>query len=118
MTWMANQGLESASLKLSPEHLGPLEIHISVRDGDASVWFGATQPDTRAAIEQALPRLRQMFASQGLTLADAGVSRESPRQQSKTSSSQGVAAMSNVGGADLPISAAMRVSLGLLDTYA
>ncbi|MGH8136705.1 MAG: flagellar hook-length control protein FliK [Steroidobacteraceae bacterium] len=119
MTWMAHQGLESASLRLSPEHLGPLEIHISVRDGDASVWFGATQPDTRAALEQALPRLREMFATQGLTLADSGVSREPPRNHSRPSpAAHGIAPVAALGGADLPATSAALLSLGLLDTYA
>jgi flagellar hook-length control protein FliK len=115
---MAHQGVESASLKLSPEHLGPLEIHISVNAGDASVWFGAQQADTRAALEQALPHLREMFAAQGLTLADANVSREPPRQQSNSSSGQGVAAISSVGSAEGSVSAAIRARLGLVDTYA
>ncbi len=84
LTWMAAQGVQSASLRLSPDHLGPLEVHISVQNGNASVWFGATQLDTRAALEQALPRLREMFASQGLTLADSGVSREPPRNPSRS----------------------------------
>ena len=115
---MAHQGLEAASLRLSPDHLGPLEVHISVRDGDASVWFGAAHPDTRAALEQALPRLREMFAAQGLTLADSGVSRESPRNQARPSSANGIAPLTAVGSADLPASSAARISLGLVDTYA
>jgi flagellar hook-length control protein FliK len=116
LTWMAHQGIESASLHLSPEHLGPLEIRISVREGDASVWFGATQADTRTALEQALPRLRELFATQGLTLADAGVSREPPRGQSKSNLPRGIAPVSGVGSDELSIAA--RVRLGLVDTYA
>ena len=78
---MTESGNHTASLKLSPEHLGPLEINITVRDDKASVWFGAAHADTRAAIETALPRLREMFEAQGLSLADAGVFREPPREQ-------------------------------------
>lgn len=78
---MAERGQQTASLRLSPEHLGPLEVRISIRDDQASVWFGAAHADTRAAIEHALPRLREMFAAQGMSLTDAGVSREPPREQ-------------------------------------
>jgi flagellar hook-length control protein FliK len=81
MTWMAEGGQQSASLRLSPEHLGPLEVRISITDDKASVWFGAAHADTRAAIETALPRLREMFIAQGLSLSDAGVFREPPRDQ-------------------------------------
>jgi flagellar hook-length control protein FliK len=121
VTWMAHQGIQSASLQLSPEHLGPLQVSISVHDGQASVWFGAAQPDTREALQQSLPHLRQLFAGQGLTLTDAGVSREPPRGQGNQGAGRPAA----------PVSAATAVSLGsagthtsiagglgLLDTYA
>jgi flagellar hook-length control protein FliK len=121
VTWMANQGIESASLQLSPEHLGPLQVSISVHNGQASVWFGAAQPDTRTALQQSLPQLRQLFANQGLTLADAGVSRESPRGQSQQTPARGGAAASAVTAPSPDGSAGGTVvasRLGLLDTYA
>lgn len=114
LTWMTQKGLETGSLRVSPEHLGPVEVQISVQNGGASVWFGAHHPDTRTALEQALPRLREMFASQGMTLTDSGVSRESPRNQSRTASAP-IAAISAQTGSE-PV--AVRVSLGLVDTYA
>jgi flagellar hook-length control protein FliK len=120
LTWMASQGIESASLQLSPEHLGPLQVNISVHDGQASVWFGAAQPDTRTALQQSLPQLRQLFASQGLTLADAGVSREPPRGQDRQSSARPGTPASGVTAVNLE-SSGTRTStaggLGLLDTY-
>lgn len=121
VTWMAHQGIESASLQLSPEQLGPLQVSISVHDGQASVWFGAAQADTRTALEQALPQLRQLFANQGLTLADAGVSREPPRGQSRQQPARTSAPVSGVAAANLD-SPGVRTSvaggLGLVDTYA
>ena len=80
VVWMAHQGVSSASLRLQPEHLGPLEVKISLHDTTASVWFGANEPETRAALRAALPQLKEMFAAQGMTLTDAGVSREPPRE--------------------------------------
>lgn len=117
LTWMSQNGLESGSLRVSPEHLGPVEVQISVQNGAASVWFGATHPDTRAALEQALPQLRAMFASQGMTLSDSGVSRESPNQ-TRSQAQQSVSAVSAVSSADVSTAAAARMSLGLVDTYA
>lgn len=118
LTWMTQKGLETGSLRVAPEHLGPVEVQISVHNGDASVWFGASHPDTRAALEQALPRLREMFASQGMTLTDSGVSRESPRNQARNSPAPSVNSVTAVGSADVSSPAAARVSLGLVDTYA
>ncbi|HEV2440938.1 MAG TPA: flagellar hook-length control protein FliK [Steroidobacteraceae bacterium] len=121
VTWMAHQGIESASLQLSPEHLGPLQVTISVHDGQASVWFGAAQQDTRTALQQSLPQLRQLFSNQGLTLADAGVSREPPRGQGRQSSTRPAAGVSGVTAVTLegPVNGTPATGgLGLLDTYA
>lgn len=118
LTMMVEQGKHTASLRLSPEHLGPLEIQISMNDDQASVYFGAAHADTRAALESALPKLREMFASQGLSLADAGVHREPPRQQpnpAAQSPSSGNFAAEN--GSEQGLAAA-HVRLGLLDAYA
>lgn len=118
MTMMVEQGRHTASLRLSPEHLGPLEVRITLSGDQASVQFGAAHVDTRNAIESALPRLRELFASQGLSLADANVSREPPRQQSnptpQSSSSTGLSAADD----SMTAVSAARVRLGLLDTYA
>ncbi len=120
VTWLAHQGIESASLQLSPEHLGPVQVSISVHNGQASVWFGAAQPDTRTALQQSLPQLRQLFASNGLTLADAGVSREPPRGQGRQQSAR-QSAMAAVGAVSLDSSASRGPvvgGLGLVDIYA
>ena len=118
LTLMAHQGLTSASLRLTPDHLGPVEVKISVRDSSASVWFGASQADTRAALEQALPRLRELFAAQGLNLTNAGVSGESPRgapHSPRTTVAPGDAARE---AAVISVTSATAAHQGLIDTYA
>ena len=116
LTMMTERGQQTASLRLSPEHLGPLEIRIAIQDDKASVWFGAAHADTRAAIEHALPRLREMFASQGMSLADAGVSREPPRQQATAPAQQGDGFAEPESEMQVSLSALQRV--GLVDAYA
>jgi flagellar hook-length control protein FliK len=118
MTMMVEQGKHTASLRLSPEHLGPLEVRITMNGDQASVQVGAANADTRNALENALPRLREMFASQGLALTDANVSREPPRQQ-QNPTPQSSSSSSSFGGEDgaTAVSAA-QVRLGLLDAYA
>jgi hypothetical protein len=116
LTMMTEQGKHAASLRMSPEHLGPLEIRIAIRDDQASVWFGAAHADTRAAIEHALPRLRELFESQGMSLADAGVYREAPREQPGTArgSNGGELSATNEESSEHVV----RVSVGLVDAYA
>ncbi|HEY8508375.1 MAG TPA: flagellar hook-length control protein FliK [Steroidobacteraceae bacterium] len=116
LTWMAQNNRDVASLRLNPEHLGPVEVRLSVRDGETSVWFGAANADTRAALEQSLPRLREMFASQGLSLTDAGVFRDPPRE----APTQTATPSSVQPGSDEP-EPVTRIALkhqGLIDTYA
>jgi len=114
---MAEQGRHTASLRLSPEHLGPLEIRIAIRDDQASVWFGTAHSDTRDALEAAMPRLREMFAAQGLSLADTGVFHEAPRQSPAPAGRQ----HPPPDIAEDPghsVATRIQVPLGLLDIYA
>lgn len=118
LSWMIDRGEQLATLRLSPEHLGPLEVKIAVRESEATVWFGATQPETRAALEQAMPRLRDMLASQGIALTQSGVSSGSPQNQSR-----GAALTNRFSGtalaAEEPVAEVQRASnRGLVDLYA
>jgi len=70
---LAGPGAHSARLKLHPESLGTLDVEIRIDDGSAQVWFGTSHQQAREAIESSLPRLREMFADQGLNLVRAQV---------------------------------------------
>jgi flagellar hook-length control protein FliK len=70
----AGQRISRAELSLNPEQLGPVRIGIEVRGNEASITLEAGQPTTRAALEEALPRLRELFEANGLQLTDAQVS--------------------------------------------
>jgi len=81
---MAVRGAHSGSLSLVPEQMGPIEVRIRMHQDTANVWFGASQADTRAALQDALPRLREMFATNGLSLGEAEVSQQSPRREDES----------------------------------
>ncbi|MEP7311690.1 MAG: flagellar hook-length control protein FliK [Pseudomonadota bacterium] len=120
LTLMAGQGQQSGSLRLTPEHLGPLEVRIDINDDVANVFFGSQHADTRSALNEALPRLRELFAASGLVLGDTGVSRDTPRQDTRAAdprrySTQGQDTSSI--NTDMQVSASVRHA-GLLDTYA
>lgn len=120
LQWMIDKGHTSAAVRLNPEHLGPLEVQINVQDDQASVWFGAANAETRTAIENAMPRLRELLASQGLSLAQSGVFHEAPRQQGHGSSgvTSGSHGMSQASHDPESSVAVERQRLGLVDTYA
>ena len=119
ITWMAHQGVQSASLQMTPEHMGPVEVKISVQDGSATVSINAAHADTRAALEQALPRLREMFSTQGMNLTDASVSQQFTREQPQKRSVGAIGSAGSVSdeGSSAVVSVAS-ARLGLVDTYA
>jgi hypothetical protein len=114
---MAANGREAASLRLSPEHLGPLEVQISMKDGQANVVFGASNAETRNALEQSLPRLREMFAAQGLTLGNANVSRDAPRDSHKPAPFTNGTRGSSDASTDISVKRVTLSRVGLVDTY-
>jgi flagellar hook-length control protein FliK len=71
---MADKGLQSATIRLQPDHLGPVEIRLRVdADGASQVQFSAQHAHARDALEAAIPRLRELFADHGLDLRQANV---------------------------------------------
>jgi flagellar hook-length control protein FliK len=78
--WLVKEGIQSAELTLHPQDMGPIRIEMSIDGMAASIDFAATQADTRAAIEQALPRLRDLLADQGLQLGGTQIGADTRRQ--------------------------------------
>jgi flagellar hook-length control protein FliK len=117
---MSVRGQQQGSLTLSPEHLGPMEVQISVSKDTANVWFGAQHADTRAALAEAMPRLRELLASSGLSLGQSGVSEQAPREAfSPPTSHRGSDPMSpDAAAVEASPTAWRRWNPGLLDTYA
>jgi flagellar hook-length control protein FliK len=80
---MTGNQLKTAEIRLTPAELGPLRVQVSVDDGAANVTFHAQHAVTREALEQALPRLREMLAENGLSLGQADVSEQGVAQGNK-----------------------------------
>jgi flagellar hook-length control protein FliK len=120
VTGLAQAGVTQAQLQLNPADMGPVQVHITMQAGQASVWFGATHADTRAALEQSLPRLRELFAGAGMPLTDSGVFREPPQQQQPQALATASGAASTSGDTVVAptVTQVSNIRLSLLDTYA
>lgn len=81
ITWMATQHEQTAALHLNPPNLGPLDVVLKVSGDQATALFTSPHAAVRDAVEQALPRLRDMMADNGITLGNAMVSDQSPKDQ-------------------------------------
>jgi len=87
--WMANQNISSAELRLNPAHLGPIEVRIDISDDQINIALSSRHAMVREAMETALPRLRDMFDSNGMNLANADISHQSFSQQREQNLSNG-----------------------------
>ena len=114
----AGQKVQRAEIAVTPPDLGPIGVAIEVRGQEATLAFVSSNYATRAAIEDALPRLREMFSAQGLQLAGTHVGSEPRRdpyrpngEKSAASDNKraGLPAVSTVPGA------AIRRRLNLID---
>lgn len=78
---LVKNGASEARLQLNPAGLGHLAIDIQTDGDKAVITFHAQQGATRDAIEQAMPRLREMFEQSGLQLTQSSVSDQSQSGQ-------------------------------------
>ena len=79
--WFSANQLSSAELHLNPPDLGPLQVRIDTRHDQASVVFSSQHAQVRDALDQALPRLRDMLGSQGIQLLDVSVGGQGAERQ-------------------------------------
>jgi len=122
---MAGNNLKSVEIRLTPAELGPLRVHVSVDDGATHVTFHAQHAVTREAIEQALPRLREMLAENGLSLGQAEVGEQGVAQRDEDG--QGHSRLSSQAGEEsrdpeiddmTRTTSTINVQNGLVDTFA
>ncbi|MFI4913923.1 MAG: flagellar hook-length control protein FliK, partial [Steroidobacterales bacterium] len=114
--WLAGQGVKAATLRLSPEHLGPVEVRIDVHNSQVNVSFSAAHADTRTALEQAVPRLRELLGSSGLSLGQANVQQET-RSGTQNGTPRTLGQPATVEDIDVA-PRQLRAALGLVDAYA
>lgn len=121
--WMVGRNLQQAEIKLTPPHLGPMEIKISLHNDQTSVNFIASHAATRDALEAAIPRLREMFGGINLNLANVDVSQHQSGRSGEggrgASGTQSYYGDEPAAPASLSASSVVRLqSRGVLDTYA
>ncbi|MEH6556574.1 MAG: flagellar hook-length control protein FliK [Oceanicoccus sp.] len=123
--WMSSQNINRVDIALDPPELGPLQVRIVTQADQTSVVFSSNHGSVREALDQGLPRLREMMDSQGLNLTDVNVSDQSANRQQQESAAnpddrdQGEhsSASGQVSDSDTAESLAAPVSLSLVDQY-
>ena len=99
LTLMIGQAWHEAELELEPQGLGKMQIQLSIgQDQQASVQFIVQQQSSRDAVEQTLPKLREMLAQQGIQLTQSSVQQQSQQQNQSNSSGQWASQSGDQGG--------------------
>lgn len=71
--WMLGRAESRAELVLTPPHLGKVEVSINLNGDQTTAQFMASSQAARDALEQAMPRLRELLSQAGINLGDASV---------------------------------------------
>ncbi len=106
ITWMGDQKHQVAALHLNPPDLGPLDVVLKISGNQATAQFTSSHSAVREAVENAIPKLREMLADNGVMLGNTSVSDQAPQHgRGDGSMNQGTDANGTMG---------MRVSASLL----
>lgn len=125
ITWMASRSEQSAELHLNPPDLGPLNVVLHVSGDQATALFTSPHAEVRDAVQQALPKLREMLADNGIMLGNASVS-DQGRQGAQSSFSGGGKSSASSSSHAVEVSSVQQgtrtvstlQSQGLVDTFA
>lgn len=105
---MLSKNLKNIDIRLDPPELGRMQIRMNMNGDGATVHFTVANQHARDALEQSMPRLREMLAQQGVQLGDTSVQQQSGNQQQsryasnqQSQSGQGSSNQSGVGEENL-----------------
>lgn len=126
LVWMAGRNESRAELVLTPPQLGRIEVSLSMSGDHANAVFVSASPAVRDALQDAIPRLREILADAGVTLGQAQVGADSPgysanQQERGDNSSRGGRTDFPIGSAPAAVGnagAAIQSGRGLVDVFA
>lgn len=78
--FQVNQKIQSADIRLAPEELGSVQIKINLQQEQLSVQFVVQQSAAKEALEQQMPRLKELLQEQGMALTDGQVHQQQREQ--------------------------------------
>jgi len=119
IAWMGSGEVKSARIKLHPEELGSMDVHVTMDGGKVNVAILAQHPAAVHAVQQTLSQLDTMLAHHGLSLGQADVGQRNAGQHPANGDpADGQGAAADDGTATTGAVATSRVSRSLLDELA
>lgn len=81
VAWFSSKNIAMAEIKLDPPDLGPLHIKIANNGEQTNITFTSPHAQVRDALDQTLPRLREMLLQQGIDVAGVDVGGETFKEK-------------------------------------
>lgn len=120
--WMVGRAESKAELVLTPPNLGKVEVSINLNGDQTTAQFVAATQVARDALEQAMPRLRELLAQSGISLGQTGVSTSGEQQASGDGHTRGGGRGTDGSGIETGEAGVAapwaRQTEGLVDTFA
>ncbi len=123
--WMMNKDMKHAQLRIDPPELGALDIHLEVDNNEVKVNMVTQSGVAKDALDSAMPRLREIFAENGMNLVQADVSEKQANDQNDQQAPVAAEVLDVSDSADsekaqMPTTSTLSLSpaSGRLDTYA
>lgn len=120
--WMLGRAESKAELVLTPPTLGKVEVTINLSGDQTTAQFVASSQAARDALEQAMPKLREILQQAGISLGQTSVGTSGDQQAAQDEGGRrgrnggggsGVEAADSVGTSNW-----IRQSDGMVDTFA
>jgi len=112
------QKLQTAEVQLHPEELGSIQIKMNLQQDQLSVQFVVQQQAAKEALEQQMPKLRDLLEQQGIALTEGQVEqRQSGAQQDQRQARSGPSGSDDADLATVQ-TVQVRVSDRMVDFYA
>lgn len=130
LTWMVGNLNSKADLVLTPPNMGRIEVSLTVSGDQATASFVAANPAVRDALENAVPRLREVLQDAGINLGQTHVGAEAFRQSAdgresgdnRSRGGDGPALGDDAAQAGAAVASGgtrwLRTGTGLVDTFA
>lgn len=85
---LVNSNINQARIQLNPKELGHIEAKISLDGNEAKIILASHDSSVCDAINQSLPKLRELFHSSGMQLADVSVTDQNLAREKHEQASQ------------------------------
>ena len=108
--WLASNSVNQAEIRLDPPQLGKIDVQIDISGPETRVIFNVEHAQAKEALDNALPRLRDMMSESGFQQLDVGVGQGKGQAQSElagrdSNRSPGTAPSTQDGGVEEQLAA-------------